>query len=82
MKIKNIIQSVLYQLKTLDTDWSIFDKHSHWKSETEFKIKYKTEQSCEDALLYLKLKYKKKFKCYKCMYCEAFHINYNIKKSH
>lgn len=65
-------------------DWSIFDKNSHWKTETDLKIRYKTEHSCEEALRYLKLKNKRKqkFKCYKCMYCDAFHINYKTKMSH
>ena len=88
MKFKNIKESIIYQLKQKDwfeqiitkrNAWGIFSKYSHQRKDGKIKQRYNTETSALKAVESMEKKYNNKYKCYRCAFCEGFHIGKPLK---
>ena len=88
MKFKNIKSSIIYQFRKSDwfkqwvikrNAWGIFSKHSHIKKDGLEKQKYNTEASALRAAEAMQKRYEGKFACYKCMFCDSYHVGKQLK---
>lgn len=88
MKIKNIKSAILYQIKSKDwvqqiftkrNAWGIFSKWSHQRKDGKLKQKYNTEASALRASESMERKYGGRFRCYKCLFCDGFHVGKPLK---
>jgi hypothetical protein len=88
MRYKNVKSAIIYQFRKPDwfkqwvikrNAWGIFSKHSHTKKDGVEKQKYNTEASALRAAEAMQKRYEGKFACYKCMFCDGFHVGKQLK---
>ena len=88
MNIKNLCLAIKYQILSDDAfeqifikrnAWGIFSKWSHYTKEDKLKQRYNTEASALRAANSMMEKYKGVFRCYKCAYCNGYHVGKPLK---
>jgi len=87
MKLLNVFLALKYQLPlkrafrnffVTRNAWGMFSKNSHVVASTgKLKIQYSSIKSAEKAAASMEKKYEGKFKPYKCIFCDGFHIGKN-----
>lgn len=87
MKLRNIFLALKYQLPlkrmfrnfvVTRNAWGLFHQNSHIRQGTgKPKVAYNTLASAEKAAASMEKKYEGKFRPYKCVFCDGFHIGKN-----
>lgn len=84
---KNTLKALKYQLPlsrmwrnfvVTRNAWGMFHKNSHIVQSTgKPKVMYNTIESAQKAAASMEKKYEGKFRPYKCVFCDGFHIGKN-----
>jgi hypothetical protein len=87
MKLRNILLAFKYQLPlarmwrnfvVTRNAWGLFHQNSHARQDTgKPKVAYGSLASAEKAAINMEAKYGGKFRPYKCIFCDGFHIGKN-----
>lgn len=87
MKLKNLFLALKYQLPLsrafrnffiTRNAWGMFHRNSHFRQDINVpKVTYTTYKSANKACVSMEKKYEGKFRAYKCVFCDGFHIGKN-----
>jgi hypothetical protein len=57
--------------------WGLFSIRSHQRADGKEKVMYNTKATAQKAADSMKIKMKKHFSVYKCIYCDGYHLGKN-----
>jgi hypothetical protein len=75
IKTKRLVPTSIYKKKCLRK----FSSYSHWKKDGNAKQTYVLEKHAQRAAESMEKRYGHKYKVYRCMFCNRFHIGKPLK---